>query len=330
MASPVLPLPAGFAVLGRLDEDRVAAVYLIGDVAGGEAVLTVAKGPVSEDDRTAYQRWAGALLAVAEDVTVARVLAADVTSDGRPFLVTETGAVLADRLGEDGPLPVAAGVAYGHALADALSRAHAAGIPHGAVRPVTVLVTGDGARLAGFGGVAPGLAVATAADAYTPPELLPAASVGQAVATAAGDVYALGVTLHVALGGTLPWQDVPLDPAARGAPLAATPTVRGQLLDLLRATTCADPGFRPTARRVRAWLAGIDPAGPREHRTIPRELLAGRGVRKVGRRAAAPMAGTGGPLAVRTGSAARPAVATAWEDVPLDDPLPCHPRKDVS
>jgi hypothetical protein len=319
LTSPALPLPTGFSIVETLDEDPVATAYVLGDGAGDEAVLTVARVAVPADDRAAYRRWAGALLGAAGGTTtIARILTADVTPDGRPFLVTETGAVLGDHLEETGPLPVAAGVAYGGALADALACAHSAGIPHGAVQPATVLVADGRAALAGFGGVAPGLAVATVADAYTPPELLPDAFVGRAVATPAGDVYQLGVTIYVSLGGVLPWQTTPLDLAARGTPLARTPAVRGELLALLRAMTSTDAAARPNAGQVRDWLANFDPDGLREDRAIPPELLAGRGVRKVGRRTAtlASLAGgaagvTVGTLAMQTGSAAVPAATTA-------------------
>jgi len=300
LTSPTIPLPAGFSVTERIDEDPVAVVYLIGDGAGGAAVLTVARNPVAADERAAYRRWAGAVLGVADGASAARVLAADVTPDGRPFLVTETGTALGDLL-DDGALPVAAGAACGRVLADALARSHAAGIPHGAVQPATVLVEGDRTVLAGFGGVAPGLAVASTADAYTPPELLSDALVGRSVATQDGDVYQLGVTLYVALGGALPWEGAPLDLFARTTPLAETPAVRGELLELLRAMTLPDPVARPTAAQVRDWLAGFEPEGDRDDRAIPRELLAGRGVRKVGRRAAALASIAGGAAGVAAG-----------------------------
>lgn len=312
MASPALPLPPGFSVLEELDEDPVATAHLLGDGVGGEAVLIVARSAVSTAVRADYRRWAAALLTVADGAAIARVLAADVTPDGRPFLVVESGTVLGDRLDEDGPLPVATAVAHGRVLADALVRAHAAGIPHGTVQPATVLVGAeDHAVLAGFGSVAPGLAVATSADAYTAPELLPDAHVGRAVATAAGDVYQLGITLYVALGGEPAWQGTPLDLSARATPLAETPAVRGALLDLLRAMTLTDPGARPSAEQVRDWLATVDPDGTREDRAIPRELLAGRGVRKVGRRTTALASIAGGAAGVAVGTAALKSASTA-------------------
>jgi hypothetical protein len=329
LTSPTLPLPTGFSILEQLDKDPVATAYLIGDGVGGEAVLTVARSAAPAEVRAAYRRWAGALLAIADGTSIVRVFAADVTPDGRPFLVTGSGAVLGDQLDENGPLPVTTGVVYGRALADALARAHSAGISHGTVQPATILTEAGRAVLAGFGGVAPGLAVATAADAYTPPELLPDALVGRAVATAPGDVYQLGITLYVALGGKLPWQDTPLDLSARSTPLAETPAVRGELLELLRAMTLTDPAARPNAGQVRDWLAKVQPDGTREQRAIPRELLAGRGVRKVGRRTAAlaSIAGgaggaTAGTLAIQSGSATTATAPTTAAALPTEATTP--------
>ncbi|CAM3419887.1 hypothetical protein KIPE111705_07660 [Kibdelosporangium persicum] len=288
----------GYSVIEQLDEDPVATTYLVSD--GGEAVLTVARQAVPPDGRTAFRQWANALLGIADGPGIARVHAADITADGKPYLVVATGDVLGDLLQEQGPLPLATVCQHALTLADGLARAHAADVFHGTVQPATVLVLDESAALAGFGAVAPGLTVATAADAYTPPEHLPDAFVQRAVATAAGDVYQLALTTYVALGGVVPWEASPLDLGTRTTPLADVPGVEGGLVELLRAATAPDPVLRPTAEQFRDHLAALQVEGESRNRVIPPELLAGRGVRKVGRRTAALVALAGGGLSATT------------------------------
>ncbi|MGK8504789.1 protein kinase domain-containing protein [Nocardia asiatica] len=250
-------LPAGFSAVELLDDDVVATVTAIADRDGREAVLTLAKAPAPDQARTAFRRWAKGLLDISGGPHVARMIAADITPDGRPFLIVESGPVLADHLDEHGPFSVRSTRDLGIAIADALAAAHSVDIPHGALQPATILLPNDRPALAGFGMNAPGLAVAAAVDAYTPPEDLPAALAGRIVAGLAGDVYRLGVTLYVLLGGELPWQQALFDLAARSVALPEIPGVAAELVALLRAATTADPLARPSAAQLRDWLAGI-------------------------------------------------------------------------
>ncbi|MGV9720559.1 hypothetical protein [Nocardia beijingensis] len=287
-------LPAGFSAVELLDDDVVATVTSIADRDGREAVLTLAKAPAPDQSRTAFRRWAKALLDISGGPHVARMIAADITLDGRPFLIVESGPVLADHLDEHGPLSVRATRDLGIAIADALAAAHSVDLPHGALQPATILLTNDRPVLAGFGMNAPGLAMPAAVDAYTPPEDLPAALAGRIVAGTAGDVYRLGVTLYVLLGGELPWQEALFDLGTRSVALPEIPGVAAELVALLRAATTADPLARLSAAQLRDWLAGI--VIDSDHRatgTIPRELLTGSGVRKVGRRRAALLGAAG-------------------------------------
>ena len=75
------------------------------------------------------------------------------TDEGRPYLVMEllTGASL-HRCSPAGPLPIAAFIDYGVALADALHAAHSRGIIHRDLKPANVFVTEQGAiKILDFG-----------------------------------------------------------------------------------------------------------------------------------------------------------------------------------
>jgi len=73
-------------------------------------------------------------------------------SDGTDYLVMELleGETLAHRL-EKGPLPVAEVLSLGTQIADALDRAHRAGVVHRDLKPGNVMLTKGGAKLMDFG-----------------------------------------------------------------------------------------------------------------------------------------------------------------------------------
>ncbi|MFE0111154.1 hypothetical protein ACFWX6_18600 [Amycolatopsis sp. NPDC059019] len=295
-------LPADFSILEELDDDAVATTYLIGGPEAREAVLTVGKSSVPDEVRTEFTAWAAKLALAAEDPRVAEILGSGITGDSRPFLIAGTGEVLADRLLTDGSLPPREAARYGIALAEALAAAHESGVVHGTVQPSAVLVLDGDAVLAGFDATAPGLAVSAEPDMYTPPESVAAAVAGTALPSEAGDVYGLAVTTYVALGGTPPWHDAPLDLRARTAPLPESPAVPPELLTLLQAGVAVDPQHRPTAAQAAEWFSAFDlseedgqgggPVGP--------DLLAGRG-RRVGPRTAALIVGAVGVAGTTTG-----------------------------
>jgi len=72
--------------------------------------------------------------------------------DGIDYLVMECveGETLAKRL-ENGPLPLDQVLKYGAQIADALERAHRAGIAHRDLKPGNIMLTATGAKLLDFG-----------------------------------------------------------------------------------------------------------------------------------------------------------------------------------
>ena len=72
--------------------------------------------------------------------------------DGIDFLVMEfiQGETLADRLAK-GALPLALAIQYGSQIADALDKAHSAGVVHRDLKPGNIIVTKSGPKLLDFG-----------------------------------------------------------------------------------------------------------------------------------------------------------------------------------
>ncbi|SDM43692.1 protein kinase domain-containing protein [Allokutzneria albata] len=290
-------LPTGFEVVELIDEDPVATTYLVRGPRR-DAVLTVARSRVADEERAECLRWADALTIAAASPNIADVISAGLTHDGRPHLVCATGETLSARICDSRALSLWTAQAYGVGIADALAAAHAAGLSHGAVQPGTVLVIDDGAVLAGFGTTAPGLTAPGVVDVYTAPEHIAAVSAGRVEASEAGDIYSLGVTLYVVLGGTVPWQDAPMDLALRSEQLPGLPDVSVELLDLLRAAVSVDDAARPTAEQLRDWLIGLDLAEVDRARPVAPSLLGGRGSARVGKRSAVLITAISGTLGV--------------------------------
>jgi eukaryotic-like serine/threonine-protein kinase len=137
-------------------------------------------------------------------------------SDGVDFLVMEflEGESLADRL-QRGPLPLKQTLEIGVQIAEALDRAHRAGITHRDLKPGNVMLTKGGAKLLDFGLAKPAPTLAAAASSaatvskpltsegtlvgtfqYMAPEQLQ----GQE-ADSRSDIFALGAVLYEMLTG---------------------------------------------------------------------------------------------------------------------------------
>ena len=171
-----------------------------------------------------------------------------------PFLVMELvdGPSLATVLA-DGPLDPGRAMDVIAQTAAGLQAAHQAGLIHRDIKPANLLLTPDGqVKITDFGiayavGSAPvtrtGLLVGT--PAYLAPERAMGAS-----ATAASDLYSLGIVAFECLTGTAPFTGVPLEVATahRHRPLPELPSdVPPRVAQLVEALTSKDPAGRPAS-----------------------------------------------------------------------------------
>ncbi|MGI5325870.1 WD40 repeat domain-containing serine/threonine protein kinase [Actinomadura nitritigenes] len=183
--------------------------------------------------------------------------------DGLPWIVMELvrGRSLADVVRDGGPLDEAETARIGARIAEALAAAHRAGVVHRDIKPANILLEGERVVVSDFGLAAvPGETALTATGALlgTPAYLAPE-QVDDREATAASDVWSLGVTLYNAVEGR---------PAFTGGTMAAlllavsrgepAPMERARALaPVLREMLRRDPRRRPSAQNVAAALDAL-------------------------------------------------------------------------
>lgn len=165
-------------------------------------------------------------------------------------------------------------------MALALHAAHEAGVVHRDVKPANVLLTDEGVvKLTDFG-----IARAAASSGLTrtgemlgtPHYLSPEQALGRS-ATAASDLYALGVVAHELLTGRRPFDlDTPVATALAHItePMPTLPSsVPTDLLEIIAKCLAKDPADRPASARDIAVALGI----PLVEVSIPQTSSAGSG-----------------------------------------------------
>ncbi len=168
-------------------------------------------------------------------------------------------------LGRGRRLPVERALGLVSETADALAAIHDGGIVHRDVKPANVMVQPDGRPVLIDFGIAsiPGQEPLTQTGqvlgtmAYVSPE-----QVSGERATAASDVYSLGVLAYQALSGVRPFQrDTPVASAlahVTDPPPALTVPLDAEERDLLAAMLAKSPADRPTAHEVADGLGPVD------------------------------------------------------------------------
>ncbi|MEU8255294.1 protein kinase [Micromonospora inaquosa] len=248
----------GMSVIWRArDEvlDRVVALKVLAPSLAADARF---RGMVREEARAAAQL-------VHPHLTSVHDYGETVDPDGSitSFVVMEllNGEELKLRLTE-GPLPWPEAVQMGAQVADALAAAHRLGIVHRDITPANVMMTGTGVKVLDFG-IATRIGAPDEDEdgetfgtpAYVAPERLDGAP-----AQPSTDVYSLGVLLHEALTGRVPypadtWEQLSSALASGPPPtLADLPDLPPAVAQICLRSLARNPADRPTARQVATAL----------------------------------------------------------------------------
>ena len=251
--------------------------YELGPLLGQGELSEVFEGRDPLLERTIAIRMPPAYQHVRDDTVVARLLtearaAARISHPnvvaiydtgvdaGRFFLVMEhvAGSTLRALLDQEGKLAKARAVSVAADACSGLAAAHRIGVVHGDLRPGSIMVTRDLAKVSNFGVRAPADAAALVASArYYAPEQVQGAGVD-----ARSDLYSLGCCLYEMLTGKPPFDGAsPVEIAYRHVSEAPKPPSRKRrgvpaALDAVTLRALAkDPGDRfPSAVDMRAAL----------------------------------------------------------------------------
>ncbi|WP_186382570.1 WD40 repeat domain-containing serine/threonine protein kinase [Amycolatopsis rhizosphaerae] len=256
--------PLGRGGYGRvwLAQDRVLGVEVaVKEVAVPPGSTAAVTAEVIER-ATLEARHAARLRDHPNIVTVHDVL----VERGTPWTVMQyvPGRSLADEIESNGPVPLPVARRVAVAMLSALSACHEAGVIHRDVKPHNIMLAEDGTPMLTDFGIAKATGQAGMTEegmvvgsvAYIAPER----AKGQD-ATAASDLFSLGVTLYHAVEGASPF-----DRGSGMATLAAVllddlpePVNAGPLTPLIQGLTAKDPDVRWTAGQATALLDGQPP-----------------------------------------------------------------------
>lgn len=197
---------AGLEDAAEIGRGGFGAVYCCRQASLDRVVaVKVLTADLDEDNRARFLREQRAAGRLTGHPNIVHVLHADVTDDGRPYIVMPyyPHGSLDARIRGSGPLGLEEVLRLGVKMAGALETAHRAGVLHRDVKPGNILYTDyDEPTLVDFGiahiggGFVTGAGIVTGTPAFTAPEVI-----GGEAAGPAADVYGLGATLFAAITG---------------------------------------------------------------------------------------------------------------------------------
>jgi serine/threonine protein kinase len=268
-APPELP---GYEYSGLLGRGGFADVYLYEQRMPRRkvAVKVLRNTGLTESLRQQFTAEANAMAQLADHPNIVPVFSADITSDGRPYLVMMyfPKANLGERAAVE-RFPIDDVLRIGIQIAGAVETAHRANILHRDIKPANILTSRSGAPGLSDFGIAGQVAAADDDDMavsvpWSPPEILYATM----PASFASDVYSLGATLWHLLVGRSPYEIVGGDNTQyalmqriRDVPIPQTgrADVPPSLERLLGQTLAKSPGSRPpSALELARALQGIE------------------------------------------------------------------------
>ncbi|MGW8501000.1 serine/threonine-protein kinase [Streptomyces sp. CLCI03] len=241
-----------YRLVGRLGQGGMGVVYL-GRSRSGRAVAIKVVRPELSTEPGFKRRFADEVAAARRVGGFHTAPVVDADPDGEPaWLVTAfvPGPTLQAVLARVGSLPLDTLTVLAAGLAEALDAIHRAGVIHRDLKPANIIVAEDGPRVIDFGiaRALDGTALTqTGLQIGTPGFLAPEQLTGGRALSPAVDMFALGVVLTQAAGGT-PFGDGPS--AARHykvvheePDLSAVPA---ELREAIGACLSKDPAARPT------------------------------------------------------------------------------------
>lgn len=203
-----------YTIVGPRRQTGFAATYEATDSGGTRCEVSLFPAGLfdqaeqAEEFRARLQPWreidSPHVLKVREVLSVA----------GGLLLVTDLppGESLRKRLDHAKRLETPEVVALGSQLLEGLGRIHGAGLVHGDIKPLTIHVTGKGAKLSAMlvdGGITPSLWSAKGLGEKTAligtPYYAPAEQFGGEAADVRSDIYNLSTVLYECAAGVLPW-----------------------------------------------------------------------------------------------------------------------------
>lgn len=256
--------PPGFTALRTLGRGGSGTVLEAHHASTGRTVALkmLDVQPTDGEALRRFDRERGVMADLATHPGIVSIIDAGVHL-GRPWIAMDL--CRRGSMASVGRLPVGGVLTTVHAVAEALSAAHARGVTHCDVKPANILVTDYGQPALGDFGVAR-LAIGEGSGAtvggYTLDHVAPEVIDGRHP-TDRSDVFSLGTTAWQLLSGRAPFRNPGDAPATvlarlRTEPLPPLPPeVPSALVDLLHGMTRKRPEARPTADDVAGEIARL-------------------------------------------------------------------------